>query len=129
MSVEEIQNNPLQGLGAEAIITELVEFYGWDILYAALGINCFRMNPSVPSSVKFLKKTEWARHKVERFYLYRFKGMPKAHGEQFDLAPRDRSFANGVVPKKPKPLTLEMIKEIQAEAEENYQAQRSSSRY
>ena len=129
MSVEKYQNNPLNGLGAEAMITELVAFYGWDILYAALGINCFRMNPSVPSSVKFLKKTVWAQHKVERFYLYRFKEMPKAHGEQFDLPPRDRSFADGVVPKKPKPLTLEMIKEIQAEAEENYQAQRSSSRY
>ena len=126
---KEIQNNPLQGLGAEALLTELVEFYGWDILYAALAINCFRMNPSVPSSVKFLKKTQWARHKVERFYLYRFKGMPKAHGDQFDIPPRDRSFADGVVPKKPQPLTLEMIKEIKAEAEENYQTRRSSSRY
>jgi uncharacterized protein (DUF2132 family) len=129
MSIEENQNSPLHGLSAEAMVTELVEFYGWDILYAALGLNCFHMNPSVASAVKFLRKTEWARHKVENFYLYRFKRMPKARGEEFDLDPRDRGFANGVVPKDPMPLTLEMIAEMKAEAEENYQSRRPPSRY
>jgi uncharacterized protein (DUF2132 family) len=129
MSIEENQNNPLHGLNAEAMVTELVEFYGWDILYAALGLNCFRMNPSIPSSVKFLRKTDWARHKVEHFYLYRFKQMPKARGEEFDLDPRDRGFANGVVPKDPMPLTVELIEEMKAEAEENYQNRRSNPRY
>ena len=124
MSVEEKQNNPLHGLSAEVMVAELVEFYGWDILYAALGLNCFRMNPSIPSSVKFLRKTEWARHKVENFYLYRFKRMPKARGEEFDLDPRDRGFANGVLPKEPMPLTVELIAEMKAEAEENYQNRR-----
>jgi uncharacterized protein (DUF2132 family) len=129
MSVEEKQNNPLHGLSAEAMVTELVSFYGWDILYAALGLNCFNMNPSIASSVKFLRKTEWARHKVENFYLYRFKRMPKARGVEFDLDPRDRGFANGIVPKEPMPLTVELIAEMKAEAEENYQNRRSDSRY
>ena len=53
MSIEENQNSPLHGLSAEAMVTELVDFYGWDILYAALGLNCFRMNPSIASAVKF----------------------------------------------------------------------------
>ncbi len=128
MSVEEKQNNPLHGLSAEAMVTELVEFYGWDILYAALGLNCFRMNPSIASAVKFLRKTDWARHKVENFYLYRFKQMPKARGEEFDLDPRDRGFANGVLPKEPLPLTLELIEEMKAEAEENYQNRRPPPR-
>jgi uncharacterized protein (DUF2132 family) len=129
MSIEEKQNNPLHGLSAEAMVTELVEFYGWDILYAALGLNCFNMNPSIPSSVKFLRKTEWAQHKVENFYLYRFKRMPKARGTEFDLDPRDRGFANGVVPKEPIPLTVELIAEMKAEAEEKYQNRRPPSRY
>jgi len=121
LSIEENQNNPLHGLSAEAMVTELVEFYGWEILDAALGLNCFRMNPSIASAVKFLRKTEWARHKVENFYLYRFKRMPKARGVEFDLDPRDRGFASGVVPKEPMPLTVELIAEMKAEAEENYQ--------
>ena len=129
MSIEKNQNSPLHGLSAEAMVTELVEFYGWDILYAALGLNCFRMNPSIPSAVKFLRETEWARHKVENFYLYRFKRMPKARGVEFDLDPRDRGFANGVLPKEPMPLTVELIEEMKAEAEENYQNRRSDSRY
>ncbi|HNX52507.1 MAG TPA: VF530 family DNA-binding protein [Pontiellaceae bacterium] len=128
MSVEEKKNNPLHGLSAEAMVTALVEFYGWEILYAALGLNCFRMNPSISSAVKFLRKTDWARHKVENFYLYRFKQMPKARGEEFDLDPRDRGFANGVVPKDPMPLTVELIAEMKAEAEENYQNRRGGRR-
>jgi uncharacterized protein (DUF2132 family) len=129
LSIEENQNNPLHGVSAEAMVTELVEFYGWDILYAALGLNCFHMNPSIASSVKFLRKTEWARHKVENFYLYRFKRMPKARGVEFDLDPRDRGFANGIVPKEPMPLTVELIEEMKAEAEQNYQNRRPDSRY
>ena len=97
MSVEEQQNNPLHGLSAEKMVTELVEHYGWDILYAALGLNCFQTHPSVSSTVKFLKKTLWAQHKVENFYLYRYCRMPKYRGKDFDLPPRARGFADGIV--------------------------------
>ncbi len=122
MSVEAQQNNPLHGLKLETLITELVEFYSWEILYAALGLNCFKMNPSISSCQTFLKKTEWARHKVENFYLYRFKQMPKAFGAELDLEPRARGFAKGIVPKDPMPLTLKLIEEMKAQAAEKYQA-------
>ncbi len=122
MSVEEQRNNPLHGLKAEKMVTELVEFYGWDILYAALGLNCFEMNPSVSSCLKFLKKTDWARLKVENFYLYRFKQMPRAREEQFDLEPRERGFANGILPLEPMELTFGIIAAMKEQAEEAYQA-------
>ena len=121
MSVEEQQNNPLHGLKAEAMVTDLVEFYGWDILYAALGLKCFQMNPSIPSCLLFLKKTEWARIKVENFYLYRFCQMPKMRGA-FDLNPRERGFPNGIVPLEPMELTFGIIAAMKEEAEKNYRA-------
>lgn len=126
MSVEEQQNSPLHGLSAETMMTELVEFYGWEILYAAMGLKCFKMNPTIPSCLTFLQKTEWARHKIENFYLYRFKGMPKARDEQFDLNPRERGFAHGIVPREPIPLTVKMIEQMKAQSED---ARRSRSRY
>ena len=128
MSVEEQKNNPLTGLKGEAMVTEIVTCYGWDILYAALGLNCFQTNPSIASCVTFLKKTVWARHKVENFYLYRFCQMPKASGGQFELEPRARGFANGVHPKEPMELTFGIIAVMKEEAEEAYQAKQARSR-
>ena len=58
------RNNPLHGLSLKAMLTEVVDFYGFEILHAYLNINCFKTNPSIDSSVKFLKKTTWAREKV-----------------------------------------------------------------
>ena len=128
MSIKELQNSPLQGVSAETMVTELVEFYGWDILDAAMRLNCFLMNPSISSCLTFLKKTEWARFKVEEFYLYRFKRMPKLYPDQFNLNPRERGFPNGVVPRDPLPLTVELVEEMRAEAEENYQAMMANRR-
>lgn len=125
MSIEEQRNNPLHGLKAETMVTELVEFYGWDILYAALGLNCFEINPSISSCLKFLKKTSWARIKVENFYLYRFKQMPRARGEQFDLEPRERGFAHGIEPLEPMELTFGIIAAMKEQAEEAYQAKQA----
>lgn len=68
---ENIQkNNPLHGLTLESILTALVEFYGWEELGERIQINCFRKDPSLNSSLKFLRKTPWARSKVESLYLY-----------------------------------------------------------
>ncbi|AYL95434.1 VF530 family DNA-binding protein [Mucilaginibacter celer] len=64
-------NNPLYGKTLEAIVTELVEHYGWKELGARIRINCFNDNPSIKSSLKFLRKTDWARKKVEELYLNR----------------------------------------------------------
>jgi uncharacterized protein (DUF2132 family) len=72
------KSNPLNGVGLKVLLTEIVGHYGFQILFAYLNINCFKTNPSIESSVKFLKKTDWAREKVEAFYMYEFKNLPKA---------------------------------------------------
>lgn len=64
------KNNPLHGLSLETILTQLVEAYGWEELGEHVRIHCFIDNPSLSSSLKFLRKTPWARTKVESFYLY-----------------------------------------------------------
>ncbi len=62
-------NDPLHGVKLEQIVTYLVESYGWDELSNIINIRCFTTNPSVKSSLQFLRKTEWARVKVERLYV------------------------------------------------------------
>ena len=126
MSTEKQLNNPLDGVKTKTMMTELVDFYGWDILYAALRLKCFHQNPTIHGCLTFLKKTEWARNKVESFYLYRFKSMPKAHADQFGIKPRERSFAHGIVPRDPMPLTIRIVEEMQAQSEDNYKAHRQS---
>jgi uncharacterized protein (DUF2132 family) len=100
-------DNPLHGVSLKQLLTEIVNHYGFDILYAYLNINCFNKNAGIDSSVKFLKKTDWAREKVEAFYLYQFKGLPRASAEQFELPPRDRIIPPGQIPGKPAELSLE----------------------
>jgi uncharacterized protein (DUF2132 family) len=65
-------NNPFHGIKLEEIINKLVEYYGWDELGYRINIRCFNSDPSVNSSLKFLRKTPWARQKVERLYLDTF---------------------------------------------------------
>ncbi len=67
--MSEQKNNPLHGLTLETIVTRLVEHYGWDELGERINIRCFQSDPSVKSSLKFLRKTPWAREKVEQLYL------------------------------------------------------------
>ncbi|SHF90370.1 Uncharacterized conserved protein [Mariniphaga anaerophila] len=62
-------NNPLHGITLEAMVVYLVSFYGWEKLGARIRINCFRKDPSIKSSLKFLRRTPWARAKVEELYL------------------------------------------------------------
>jgi uncharacterized protein (DUF2132 family) len=62
-------NNPLHGLTLETILTRLVDRYGWDELGRNINIKCFRHDPGIRSSLKFLRKTPWAREKVEALYL------------------------------------------------------------
>ncbi|MDG1499953.1 MAG: VF530 family protein [Planctomycetota bacterium] len=62
--------NPLHGKTLEFIVTALVEHYGWDQLGREIDIKCFTNDPSVKSSLKFLRKTPWAREKVEQLYLF-----------------------------------------------------------
>jgi uncharacterized protein (DUF2132 family) len=65
-------NNPLHGLTLEMIVTRLVEHYGWEELAKRIDINCFKSDPSIKSSLKFLRKTQWARDKVESLYVSTF---------------------------------------------------------
>lgn len=62
-------NNPLHGITLEQIVTSLVEFYGWEELGKRIDIKCFKQDPSVKSSLKFLRKAPWARSLVEKLYL------------------------------------------------------------
>jgi len=62
-------NNPLHGKTLEMVLNELVAHYGWEELGEMIPINCFNINPSIKSSLTFLRKTPWARTKVENLYL------------------------------------------------------------
>ena len=65
-------NNPLHGITLETVLTRLVDRYDWDGLAQTIDINCFKSNPSIKSSLKFLRKTQWARDKVEGLYISTF---------------------------------------------------------
>ena len=62
-------NDPLHGITLEAILQWLVKNRGWEVMASAVDINCFKSDPSVKSSLKFLRRTQWARMKVEAYYL------------------------------------------------------------
>ena len=66
---EKQPNNPLHGVKLATILEVLVKEYGWERLSMKININCFKDNPSINSSLKFLRKTPWARDKVEQLYL------------------------------------------------------------
>ena len=66
-------NNPLHGKTLKQILTSLVDHFGWDELGRRIEIRCFTSDPSVPSSLKFLRRTPWARAKVEKLYLATFR--------------------------------------------------------
>ena len=61
--------NPLHGITLKTIVTELEAYFGWEELGKRVKVKCFKINPSINSSLKFLRKTPWAREKVEQLYL------------------------------------------------------------
>lgn len=69
---EHKSQDPLHGITLESIVTKLEEYYGWEALAEQININCFKSTPSVKSSLKFLRRTPWARQKVEALYLATF---------------------------------------------------------
>lgn len=70
--------NPLHGMTLEKIVTELADYYGWEGLGDRINIRCFTHDPSLGSSLKFLRKTPWARDKVESLYLFMLRDMRRA---------------------------------------------------
>lgn len=69
----EQKNNPLHGVTLEQILVHLVKVYGWDEMGDQINIRCFQIDPSIKSSLAFLRKTPWARKKVEEYYIYSLK--------------------------------------------------------
>ena len=69
--------NLLHGITLQKIVEQLVEFYGFDTLSELINIKCFKDNPSVKSSLTFLRKTDWARQKVEELYVKTLPKFPK----------------------------------------------------
>ncbi len=120
------ENNPLHGLKLDTLVEELVNHYGFKILFAATNLNCFKTKPSVASAIKFLKKTEWAREKLEDFYLYEFKSLPKPRLEEFDISPRTRIIPSDQTPGEPNELTVEELEEQKQRRVENYEQKRAS---
>ena len=80
--------NPLHGLTLEAIVTALSEHYGWAGLGERIPVRCFTSEPSVASSLKFLRKTPWARDKVEGLYLFMLRETRRAGGGSPSTGPR-----------------------------------------
>jgi len=74
--MQEIQpNNPHHGVTLEQLLNELVAFYGWDALGRKIEIRCFTHDPSIKSSLKFLRRTPWARERVESLYIEMVQGV------------------------------------------------------
>lgn len=69
MMIDNKHKDPLHGVTLEAILTHLVEKYGWEEMSKKIRINCFAKNPSIKSSLVFLRRTPWARKKVEDLYI------------------------------------------------------------
>ncbi|MBT5954202.1 DUF2132 domain-containing protein [bacterium] len=67
-------NNPLHGITLEQVVNHLVDHFGWDELGARINIRCFNNDPSIKSSLKFLRRMPWARERVEKLYLF-IRGM------------------------------------------------------
>ena len=91
--------NPLHGLTLERIVTELSEHYGWPGLGQRITLRCFTSEPSVASSLKFLRKTPWAREKVESLYLFMLR--EKKRGDR--APPRPKGPARGAGPRRDRP--------------------------
>ncbi len=77
MSAEQ-PRNPLHGITLERVVNELEAHYGWEELGNLVNIRCFQENPSVSSSLKFLRRTPWAREKVESLYLFMLRERARA---------------------------------------------------
>jgi uncharacterized protein (DUF2132 family) len=75
--MENQKNNPLHGVTLASIVEHLVNYYGWEDLGSRINIKCFNENPSIKSSLTFLRKTPWAREKVEGLYLKSLRDIAK----------------------------------------------------
>jgi uncharacterized protein (DUF2132 family) len=85
--------NPLHGITLEMMVTQLQAHYGWEMLGRIIKINCFNWNPSVKSSLTFLRKTPWARAEVERLYLETLPDLQVEAARKMDQTPDEEGAA------------------------------------
>lgn len=92
------KNNPLHGITLEKVVTELQGHYGWTELADKISINCFKSDPSIKSSLKFLRKQQWARDKVEQLYVDTFadnsSDISRDNSPTLGAVPADSPWAN-----------------------------------
>lgn len=101
--------NPLYGLKMDVLLTEISEHYGWELLSEALDINRFQFHTGMKSTIKFLRNNQWAKEKVENFYLYQYKNFPYPEDKQLSIAPRDRSLPAEQIAGEPAEISAEVI--------------------
>ena len=89
--MDQQSKDPLHGITLERLLTILVEKHGWEKLAGEVNINCFKSDPSIKSSLKFLRKTPWAREKVEGLYLYMLRERQRRGGRVSPPADRRRT--------------------------------------
>jgi len=99
------QNNPLFGLKLEVLLTELSEHYSWSGLSDALSIDRFNFHTGMKSTCKFLRNNQWAREKVEVFYLYEYKAYPYPDPKILAKQPRDHNIPEDQLPGEPAVIT------------------------
>ena len=83
------KHNPLHGLTLELILTALQEYYGWDGLNQQIPLKCFAIDPSIKSSLKLLRKTPWAREKVESLYGFMLREVNREANKISPYRPRE----------------------------------------
>jgi uncharacterized protein (DUF2132 family) len=105
--------NPLYGLKLEILLTEISDYYGWLSLSEALNIERLQFHTGLKSTMKFLRNHEWAKEKVENFYLYCYKNFPWPDDKQLSIPPRDRSSLGIPENDTPEPLTDEITRLIE----------------
>lgn len=105
-------NNPLYGLKMDVLLTEISEHYGWELLSETLEINRFQFHTGMKSTVKFLRNNQWAKEKVENFYLYQYKNFPCPDDKQLSIAPRDRFISAEQTAGEPAEITAEVVAQI-----------------
>ncbi|PKH03291.1 DUF2132 domain-containing protein [Psychromonas sp. MB-3u-54] len=105
-------NNPLYGLKLELLLTEISEHYGWELLSEGMCIDRFQYHTGMKSTAKFLRNNQWAREKVENFYLYQYKNFPYPDNKQLAIPPRDRQIPSDQQTDEPADITEESILQL-----------------
>jgi len=122
-------NNPLYGLKMDLLLTEISQHYGWELLSETLNIDRFQYHTGMKSTVKFLRNNQWAKEKVENFYLYQYKNLPYPDDKQLSIAPRDRFIPSEQKTGEPADITEQSILQIEHAAKlRSYQTESSAER-